>query len=354
LSGRGRRLADWFDSRLAVSAAMELLRKKTVPVHRHSFWYFFGGMTLFFFGVQVVTGILLLLYYRPTAESAYESVQFIMTDVRFGWLIRSIHSWSANLMVLSAFVHLFSTFLLKSYRKPRELTWISGALLLFLTLGFGFTGYLLPWNKLAFFATQVGTRMAEAVPFIGRFALVFLRGGEHVTGATLTRLFAFHVALLPAIAVAVLGIHLFLVQKHGMSVPVGVREEETEPFWPDFLTKDLLGWTLALAALVLLAAVFPWELGEKADPFAPAPAGIKPEWYFLFMFETLKLFPARILLFEGEQVAILAFGVLAVLFVFVPFLDRWSARERKSPVFTVLGVVGIAYVVVMTLVSFLR
>ena len=140
---------------------------KTVPVHRLSYWYFLGGMTLFLFVVQVLTGILLLLYYRPGANEAFESVQYIMTQVQFGWLIRSIHSWSANLMIFTAFAHMFSVLFLKAYRKPRELTWVSGMLLLFLVMGFGFSGYLLPWNTLAFFATKVGTQMAGQVPLIG-------------------------------------------------------------------------------------------------------------------------------------------------------------------------------------------
>src|SRR6266481_4573527 len=163
------------------------LREKTVPIHRHTIWYYFGGMTLFLFSVQVVTGILLLLYYRPTAESAFESVRFIMAEVRFGWLIRSIHSWSANLMIFTLFVHMASVYLTRAYRQPRELTWISGVALLVLVLGFGFSGYLLPWNKLAFFATQVGTQIVGSVPIVGSFLLRFLRGGENVTGATITR-----------------------------------------------------------------------------------------------------------------------------------------------------------------------
>ena len=146
-------------------------------------------MTLFLFGVQVFTGILLLLYYRPSAAEAYESVQFIVTQVEFGWLIRNVHSWSANLLIGAAFAHFFSVFFLKSYRKPRELTWVTGMLLLFLMLGFGFSGYLLPWNELSFFATKVGTGIAGAMPLVGRFLLRLLRGGDDVTGATLSRFY---------------------------------------------------------------------------------------------------------------------------------------------------------------------
>ena len=176
----------------------KLAQKKQIPVHRHSIWYYLGGMTLFLFIIQVSTGILLLLYYRPSAEEAFESVQFLMAEVQFGWLIRSIHSWAANLMILTLFVHLFSVLLLKAYRPPREITWFSGMALLGLALGFGFTGYLLPWNELAYFATKVGTEITGAVPGIGRFAGRLLRGGDEVTGATLTRFYGIHVAILPA------------------------------------------------------------------------------------------------------------------------------------------------------------
>src|SRR5678816_643733 len=153
-------IKDWADDRLAISSLAKIAEKKEVPIHRHAIWYYFGGMTLFLFTVQVVTGILLLLYYRPSAENAFESVQFIMTEVNFGWLIRSIHSWSANLMILTLFIHMFSVYFMRSYNRPRELTWVSGVMLLFISVGFGFSGYLLPWNAVSFFATKVGTEIA--------------------------------------------------------------------------------------------------------------------------------------------------------------------------------------------------
>ena len=211
-----------------------------------------------------------------------------MTEVKFGWLIRSIHSWSANLMILTLFIHMFSVFFLRAFNRPRELTWLSGVLLLFISVGFGFSGYLLPWNEVSFFATKVGTDIAGDIPLVGKTMLRFLRGGDEVTGATLTRFFGFHVAVLPAIATVLIGLHVLLVQLHGMHVPA--RYEKTSrrmKFFPNFIMRDLIGWILAVGILAALAALLPWELGVKADPFAPAPAGIKPEWYFLFMFQKL-------------------------------------------------------------------
>ena len=218
------RARTWLDERFHWADLVGPLKKKTVPVHRLSYWYFLGGITLFLFIIQVCTGILLLLYYRPGANEAFESVQYIMTRVQFGWLVRSIHSWAANLMILTAFAHMFSVVFLRAYRKPRELTWLSGMVLLFLALGFGFSGYLLPWNTLAFFATKVGTEITGQVPVVGRHLMIFLRGGEDVTGATLTRFFGFHVAVLPGLTTLFVLLHLALVQYFGMSVPPGVEE----------------------------------------------------------------------------------------------------------------------------------
>lgn len=346
----------WVSERYDLSAIEYLIKKKEVPIHKHSIWYYFGGITLFFFMVQVGTGILLLLYYRPTAEAAFESVQFIMTEVRFGWLIRSVHSWAANLMVFAAFIHLFSVFFMKSYRRPRELTWVSGVFLLLLAMGFGFSGYLLPWNELAFFATKVGTEIVAVVPVIGGFLLKFLRGGEDVTGATLTRFFGFHVAVLPMITTLLLTFHLWVIQKQGMSTPPSIERKQQKPksmpFVPNFLLRDLLGWILALGALAAIAAIFPWELGVKADPFAPAPAGIRPEWFFVFMFQTLKVIPAKVLFMDGEVLGVLGFGLAGLALILVPFLDKKAALGQKGKLFTIAGIVALLFIIIMTLISY--
>src|SRR5438034_4489443 len=354
MTTRESRWAEWLEERLGWRAVQKAVEHKEVPRHRHTIWYYFGGMTLFLFIVQVATGILLLLYYRPSAETAFESVQFIMTEVEFGWLVRSVHSWSANLMIATAFIHMFSTLFLRSFRRPRELTWVSGVLLLFLSLAFGFSGYLLPWNKLAFFATKVGTDIAGVVPVVGPFLLRFLRGGDEVTGATLTRFFGFHVAILPAVSTVVLGLHLYLVQKHGMSVPPGMQEDKVARmrFYPNFLLRDLVGWLAAVTVLAALAALFPWELGEKADAFASAPAGIKPEWYFAFMFQTLKYIPGRILGLDGELLGILFFGLLALLLVSVPFVTSEKKRAGRLGLLPFVGVAVLIYMLALTALAY--
>ena len=350
------RLWTWLDERVGLAELEKLAKKKEVPVHRHTVWYYLGGMTLFLFMIQVATGILLLFYYRPSAEEAYESVQFLMAEVEFGWLIRSIHSWASNLMIFTLFIHLFSVLLLKAYRPPREVTWLSGIGLLGVAMGFGFTGYLLPWNELAYFATKVGTEITGVVPLVGPFLGRLLRGGDEVTGATLTRFYGIHVAVLPLLTTLILGLHLFLVQKHGMSVPPGVERaggaRRTMHFLPNFLLRDLVGWLSALAILAALAAYFPAELGQKADPFAPAPIGIKPEWYFMFMFKTLKYLPSYILGIEGEIVGVVGFGVGGLVLLLIPFLDRRTARGEPSRLFTWGGIAIILYMIALTYLGY--
>ncbi len=350
------KLWKWLDERIGLADMEKLAEKMEIPVHRHTIWYYFGGMTLFLFGIQVATGILLLFYYRPSAEEAYESVQFLMTDVQFGWLIRSIHSWAANLMIFTLFVHFFSVLFLKAYRLPREVTWLSGIGLLGIALGFGFTGYLLPWNELSYFATKVGTEITGVLPVVGPFLRRVLRGGDEVSGATLTRFYGFHVAVLPMLVTILLGLHLFLVQKHGMSVPPGVDQrgsaKRVMPFLPNFLLRDVIGWLSALVILLALAAIFPAELGQKVDPFEPAPIGIKPEWYFVFMFQTLKYLPSFILGLEGEVVGIIGFGLGGLFLLLIPFLDRGAARDKPSRLFTWIGLAIILYILWLTYLGY--
>jgi cytochrome b6 len=342
---------DWLNERLRYGAAESFLEHKTVPAHRYAINYYTGGITLFFFLVQVATGLLLLMYYRPTSDAAFESVRLIIARVRFGWLIRSLHVWAANGMVAAAVLHLVVNFFGRAYRRPRELTWLSGVLLLGLTLAFAFTGYLLPWNTLAYFATQVGTEIAGDVPLIGRAILVLLRGGEEITEATLTRFFGIHVAILPALVTLLLGLHIVLVQIHGMSQPISVRATGAERFYPEFMLKDFIVWVVLLGGLAVVATLFPWPLGEKADPLAPAPAGLRPEWYFLFMFQALRMLPARILGLEGEMVGVALFVIGGAVLLLLPFLDRWAQRERSHPLVSILGVATVVFVLVMTLLA---
>ncbi|MFB0566299.1 MAG: cytochrome bc complex cytochrome b subunit [Candidatus Aminicenantaceae bacterium] len=351
-----RRLKDWFDDRLGISIIASYLREKKIPQHKHTVWYYTGSAILIFFGIQVFTGIMLLLYYKPTIETAHESVELMMTEIPLGWLIRSIHRWSAYFMIAAVFVHLISILLTKAYRSPRELTWMSGVFLLILTMFFGFTGYLLPWDDLSLSATKVGTDIPRSLPFIGTIVTKLLRGGEDVTGDTLTRFFGIHASLLPLLLLAFLLIHVFLIQKHGMSLPISSekRNEKVKeiPFWPNFIYREMIVWLVLLGILFTVAIFLPPALDKKADLMAPAPEGVKPEWYFLFLFQTLKIFPAKIFSISGDTIAVFLMLLVGLLFFFIPLIDDRPA-EKKGKIITVLACLLILYAVVLTVWSLL-
>ncbi|MGO8753441.1 MAG: cytochrome b [Thermoguttaceae bacterium] len=324
----------WADERLGLTEVAEFAKKKTVPLHRRSAWYYWGGIAMFFFIVQAVTGVLLLLYYRPGPDS-FESVRHITYDVNFGWLIRSVHSWAANLMVAAVFVHMFSAFFMKAYRKPREFGWWSGVLLLLLTMLFGFSGYLLPMDELAFFATKVGLEIPASLPVIGPALAELVRGGPEVSEYTVQRFFTLHVVLLPAVFTALLLFHLWLVQKFGNAVPPSEEakpadQRKTMPFFPNFLMRDFAMWLIAFNVLSVLAFLYPWDLGAQADALKPAPMGIHPEWYFMSSFQVLKLFGAWFPGAAGEMIGMLLFTAGLVLWLLVPLYDGSAASGRRA------------------------
>jgi cytochrome b6 len=350
----------WLDKRFDLTPALFFLQHKEVPIGVHSLvWYYLGGATLFFFCVQVASGALLLMYYQPGLMTSYESIRYITTKVPFGWLIRSVHCWSAHFMIVSLVTHMFSTMFLKAYRPPRELTWATGFLLLSIALSLGFSGYLLPWNELAFFATSVGTDSVKAVPLLGEWLLTVLRGGPDVTINTLYRFFALHVVILPLSIVVVLCAHLLFIQRQGMAPPVGYdKAPRGMRFFPDFALRDLLLWLIFLIVLVTLAVFLPygpgvpgveWELGKKADALAPAYPGIKPEWYFLWIYQLLKEFPAHLLGIEGPQAAVAVVAVLMTAWLLLPWLDRRAAANADSQHFTDLGVAALLFLAFLTL-----
>ncbi len=350
-------IQDWFEERLGLGGINRFLKEKKIPLHRHSIWYYTGSAILLFFLIQVITGFMLLFYYKPTLENANQSVGQIMTEVPLGWIIRSIHSWSASFMIGFVFIHLLSIWLIKAYRRPRELTWMSGALLLAVTLAFGFTGYLLPWDALSVSATKVGTDMPRSIPLVGAAVTKFLRGGEDVTGDTLTRFFGFHVCILPLFILALIGVHIYLIQRQGMSLPLGLEEKKEKvkelPFWPNFIYRETVIWLVLLGILVTLSIFFPPSLEEAADLMAPAPMGIKPEWYFLFLFQTLKIFPSKILFINGDTLAVLLILAFGIFFFLLPLIDS-KPREKRGKVLTVIAVISVIYAVAMSIWSLLE
>jgi quinol-cytochrome oxidoreductase complex cytochrome b subunit len=340
---------EWVEERSGFRTLMAALLHVRIPADVKTFYL--GGITLFLFGVQVVTGTLLALYYQPTPDTAYDSVKAITSDVTFGWLIRSMHHWAANLMILFLVLHLLRVFFQAAYKYPRELIWLVGAGLLMATIGFGFTGYLLPWDQRAFWATTVGTEIAGSIPLVGDALLQLLRGGADVTGATLGRFFGIHVLVMPLLLAGLLVVHLTLVHQLGLADPqrpTPRRRRASEPddtplmpFFPDYILDELIAWCVLLAVLVCLASIFPAGLEEKANPLS-TPAHIKPEWYFLSLYEILKHVP-RI---AGVMGPVVFLAIVALL----PFLDRNpEVRARRRPVAVLLGLVSVAGIIGFTI-----
>ena len=348
------RAVDSIDERYRLRELSHALLDVYIPKDAETF--FLGGVTLFLFTTQVITGSLLTLYYQPTPDRAYDSVMFIMSSVNFGWLIRSVHAWGANLMIASCALHLLRIYFQGAYKPPREITWGVGVLLLAVTMGFGFTGYLLPWDQRAFWATTVGSEIPGSVPLVGQYLLQFLRSGLDVTGATLTRFYGVHTSLLPLSLGAMLAVHLVLIHQQGLANrrKAGPRpaatsaapaqpeaEEETLPFFPHYVLGEMIAWYFVLALLIVLASIFPAGLEEKADPLQ-TPAHIKPEWYFLFLYQMLKVVPRTV----GVLAPILGLPILILL----PLIDRNpEVRPRKRLFAILLGLVVLAGIVGLTL-----
>ena len=316
----------------------------------HTGWvHVFGSLSLMLFLNQVITGILLLLYYRPTAEEAFKSIQYLHSEVSFGWLFRQLHAWGATLMILTVIVHMARTFFMGAYKKPRELTWVVGVAIFVLTIIFGFSGYLLPWNQLSFWATTVGTEIAGAVPGIGPVLRKLLLGGTDVGPETLSRFFTLHAVVLPWVMFALVVVHLFFMRVQNLATmdPVGEERpyppESGIPFWPVHLAKEGCVALATLGLLVSLSVLAPWEIGEPADPLT-TPAGIKPEWYFLPSYQLLKYFTGP----RGRIFSIFLVTVPFLLLFLWPFLDRSKARHpRQRPIAVTVGVLAIVLALVL-------
>jgi ubiquinol-cytochrome c reductase cytochrome b subunit len=333
----------WVDDRLGLSALV--VPAATHPVPPGSRWlYVFGSATLFAFLVQVVTGVVLATIYVPSAGEAYQSLEFITHRAILGNLIRGIHYWGASAMVLLIGIHMIRVFLTGAFKFPREMNWLSGVLLLGLTLGMGFTGQLLRWDQNAIWSVVVGAEQAGRTPLIGTWLGHFVMGGGTLGGATLTRFFALHVFVLPGLIFAVVGLHVFLVLRHGISEPAKVGRpvdpssyrkwyqemlaREGEPFWPNAAWRDAFFGALVVVAIVLLAAIFGPPLLDKPPDPAIVQAAPRPDWYFLWYFAVLALLPHSV----ENAVMILAPLTAALVLLLLPFLfGRGERHPRRRP-----------------------
>ena len=314
---------------------------------------YLGGTAMFLLGLQIVTGFLLLLYYQPNARDAHDSVRIIMVDIPMGWIIRTLHYRSSHLLIIIVMLHTLDVLLAKTFRKRRSPTYYTGVLLLFCILFMGFTGYLLPWDTLSVVATAVGTGLPHELPFVGPYITEFFRGASTIGAQTLPRFFAFHVSMIPMIVGLVLGFHIFFINRHGMRRPLGVLKKRI-PLYPDFMFRQTLVCVWVLAILLIGAILWPTDLRLEGDLLAPAPEGIKPEWYFLAAFEVIRLGGDLTFLtplgITAELLSLILLGAVVAVFVLMPMLDRKGpGRVWKW----IVRVTALAFVA-MTLYAMLR
>ncbi len=329
-----RRVIDWLEHRTGVETAIKSFLYEDIPAS--SGWHqVFGSIAVFLFMTQAFTGLLLAFNYAPTPGEAYNSLKYIVTELTGGRMIRGLHHWGASMMLVIVVLHMCQVFLYGSYKKPREATWVLGVVLLLLTLAYGLTGYLLPWDNRAYWGTVVTTQIAAQAPVMGQY-LTRLLGGEGSIGVvTFARFYALHVLLLPPATTILIAVHIYLVRKHGVAPAVN----DTAPkkrFFPEQVFKDTVAIFTAFAILFTMAVVVKVPLERLADPtdtsYIP-----RPEWYFLFLFQTLKFFNGPM-----EVVGSIVLPTIAIMGLFViPFIDR-GVLTRVRQRTTAMGVLAFA------------
>jgi ubiquinol-cytochrome c reductase cytochrome b subunit len=306
-----------------------------------------GSALLATIAIQIITGILLALYYSPNAEVAYESVQYIEEHVLFGSIIRGVHHFAASAFVIIIFLHILRTFFWGAYKQPREMTWILGVALFLVVLGFAFTGYLLPWDMKAYFATKVGINVGGVIPVIGGYIIKIMQGGAEMSTLTLTRFYALHVIVLPLALILIVFGHVYFVRLHGPAPP-GKKEGEkitySHRFYPLQLFKDSAVTLVLVAVLIFLAATFGAPLEEKADPtstdYIP-----RPDWYFYALFQLLKIFEGRLEIIGAVVIP----GIFFTIMLLLPFLDRNPERKlARRPVAASFGTACVVGIIALT------
>ncbi|HVS14114.1 MAG TPA: cytochrome bc complex cytochrome b subunit [Thermoanaerobaculia bacterium] len=347
MAGPLQRLGGFVQDRIPVSA--EQLRELTnepVPNHLKRWWFALGGTPAYLFVIQIVTGIMLAVYYRPSPETAYQSVAAIQNEVAFGWYIRGIHRWGATLMIAAVILHQMRVYFTGAYRKPREINWMVGMCLLLSTLMLGFTGYSLVYEQLSYWGATVGANITGAVPLIGEFTRQMMLGGDGYNVNTLPRFYVLHAAVLPVAMILLLIVHIGIIRLQGITELRFEDEEQDEAkprtfnFFPDhFYTELIIGLGL-MVLLSLLVTLFPPVLGPPADPLT-TPEVIKPEWFFYVAFRWLKLF--------SGTTAILSMGLVVFVMFGWPFVDAWIRKRTRFPEASVwIGIAGVFAIVALT------
>lgn len=328
----------WLKNRIPVSG--EQIREFTnepVPNHLKRWWFALGGTPAMLFGGQIFTGILLAIYYQPSQLTAYESVRRITEDINFGWYLRGMHKWGATLMIAAVILHQMRVFFTGAYRAPRELNWVIGMCLLLCTLITGFTGYSLVYEQLSYWGATVGANIADNVPLVGGLMKQLLLAGETYNENTLSRFYILHAAVLPAMIILLVAVHIVLIRLQGVTEFRFEDEAEDKPhsfnFFPDHLYTELIIGLSLLIILTTLAVAVPAHLGPPADPLT-TPEIIKPEWFFYVAFRWLKLF--------SGTAAVISMGVVVITMFAWPWID--GAIRKRNPNSELSVYVGIAAV----------
>jgi ubiquinol-cytochrome c reductase cytochrome b subunit len=352
----------WLEIRIGLDEIIKSQLTAYMIPRNINIFYTLGFVALAAFVMQIITGIVLLIYYVPHSDYAFRSIQDIMNKVPYGWLFRQMHLVGSNLMVGTIILHMLSVFIMGGYKKPRELTWVAGTFMLLTTFVFCLSGYLLPWSQLSYWATTVVTTIPTAFPYVGEFITQLSRGGPVVSGTTLNRFFAIHVTLLPLLLLSLVAIHLFLIRRIGISSPpFGESGEEKKPwtefrhdsypqghpFYPYFVQKEIFmvcGYFVVMFLIIsFLPTLFlPEDANSPADPYK-TPAHIKPEWYFLVFYQMLKIVPNK-LLGISLQVA------LMTIFILWPFFDtKKEDNIMKRPLLLTVFIISIIAWITLTI-----
>ena len=337
-------LSDWFRERIPISGdQVRELTNEPVPNHMKRWWYCLGGTPAYLFVVQVVTGILLAIYYQPASTTAFESVRSITEDVSFGWYFRGLHKWAATLMIAAVVLHQMRVYFTGAYRRPRELNWLIGMCLLLTSLGLGFTGYSLVFEQLSYWGATVGGNILDQTPIIGSLGKRLLLAGENYNEQTIPRFYIIHAAILPAVLVLLVVVHIAFIRLHGVAELEPPRQDGKPShfsFFPDHVLTELSLGLVLMIVLSALATIFPPELGPKADPLT-TPEVIKPEWFFYATFRWLKLF--------GPTAAVLSMGFIIFVMFIWPWIDRWLVRiTGVREISAYIGIVGVLLITGLT------
>lgn len=317
----------WFDDRSGWSSLRKRLAARRV--RGNSPLLYVGGLLAFLLVLQVASGLLLLLHYQPNAAEAHASVAFIVGGIPYGALVRSIHLWCSDLLVLTVIVQLFSVAIRRAFRSPRELMWVSGLFSFFILLAFAFTGAVLPWSQDAYLQARVGSEIAGQMPVVGPLLRYIMRGGDEVTTATLRHAYGFHVAVLPAALTGLLFVHAVFLRR-AMPEPTSDRTPGTIPIYPDYLVRLGTVMTAALVLVISLATFVERPLGVAAEVTAAAPEGASPPWYLLFVHDLLLRAPPELLGVPSAKFIVGAGAIVILLAFFLPFFDRRGSRVTAA------------------------